>query len=110
VNAFLRRAQEILDIAVTGNGDAGDLAILIDRQGAMRILDPQGWSLAAMCAEFGASAAYRVERRGRSVRVEGWNGADRCLLQREAPGRSGFPPYPGQSGASVPTYALVPCF
>src|SRR3954447_13849402 len=85
VNAFLRRAEEILEIAVAGTGDAGDLAIVIDRQGSMRMLDPGGWSLAAMCVEFGGAAAYRVERRGRTVRVEGWGGGDRCLLQRDMP-------------------------
>ena len=83
VNAFLRRAEEILDIAISGAGDAGDLAILIDRRGAMRMLDPNGWALPAICAEFGADAAYRVERRGCTIRVEGWTPGDRCLLQRE---------------------------
>jgi len=84
VNVFLKRAEEILDIAFSGAGDAGDLAIVIDRQGAMRMLEPTGWSLPAICAEFGAAAAYRVERRGRTVRVEGWGGGDRCLLQRNS--------------------------
>jgi hypothetical protein len=94
VNAFLHRAEEILNVAVAGTGDAGDLAIVIDRQGGMRMLEPAGWSLPAMCAEFGAAAAYRVERRGRTVRVEGWGGGDRCLLQREL-GRTGLPACPG---------------
>jgi len=83
VNAFLHKAEQILDIAVSGGSDAGDLAIVIDRQGVMRMLEPTGWSLPAMCAEFGGAAAYRVERRGRTVRVEGWGGVNRCLLQRE---------------------------
>ena len=48
----------------------------------MRMLDPYGWSLPALCAEFGAAAVYTVERRGRTVRVEGWGGGERCLLQR----------------------------
>jgi hypothetical protein len=82
VRAFLRQAEEILDVAVAGDGNSGDLAIVIDRQGGMRMLDPEGWSLPALCAEFGAFAAYTVERRGRTVRVEGWGGGERCLLQR----------------------------
>ncbi len=82
VKAFLRQAEEILDIAVSGDGDAGDFAILIDRQGGMRMLDPKGWSLPALCTEFGAAAAYTVVRRGQTVRVEGWGGGERCLLQR----------------------------
>jgi hypothetical protein len=81
VKAFLRQAEEILDIAV--EGDSSNLAIVIDRQGGMRMLDPQGWSLPALCAEFGAAAVYTVERRGRTVRVEGWGGGERCLIQRD---------------------------
>ena len=83
VKAFLRQAEEILDIAVSGDEKAANLAILIDRQGGMRMLDPSGWSLPALCAEYGASAAYTVERRGRAVRVEGWGGGERCLIQRD---------------------------
>ncbi len=83
MKAFLRQAEDILDIAVEGDRDGGNLAILIDRQGGMRMLDPQGWSLPALCAEFGAAAAYKVERRARTVRVEGWGGGERCLLQRD---------------------------
>jgi hypothetical protein len=83
VRAFLRQAEEILDIAVAGESDAGDLAILIDRQGGMRMLDPKGWSLPALCTEYGAAAVYSVERRSRTVRVEGWGGGERCLLQRD---------------------------
>ena len=82
VNAFLRQAEDILDVAVEGDSDASDLAIVIDRQGGMRMLDPNGWSLPALCAEFGATAAYTVARRGRTVRVEGWGGGERCLIQR----------------------------
>lgn len=83
MKAFLQKAEEILDIAAAGNGDAGDLAILIDRQGGMRMLDPSGWSLPAMCAEYGGDAAYTVVRRAHTVRVEGWGGGERCLLQRD---------------------------
>ena len=82
MRAFLQQAEYILDVAVEGDRDSSDLAIVIDRQGGMRMLDPQGWSLPALCAEFGAAAAYTVERRGRTVRVEGWGGGERCLIQR----------------------------
>ncbi len=99
MKAFLRQAEEILDIAVSGDGDAGDLAILIDRQGGMRMLDPKGWTLPALCAEFGAAAVYTVVRRGRTVRVEGWSGGERCLLQRDLARPSELPwmrlPHPG---------------
>jgi hypothetical protein len=91
VNAFLRQAEEILDVAMSSDGDAGDIAILIDRQGAMRMLDPKGWTLPALSAEFGAAAVYAVARRGRTVRVEGWSGGERCLLQRNLARPSDLP-------------------
>jgi hypothetical protein len=82
VRAFLQKAEEILEIAVSGDRDAADLAILVDTQGGMRMLDPSGWSLSALCAEFGADAVYSVARRGGTVRVEGFGSGERCLLQR----------------------------
>ena len=93
VTAFLRRAEEILEIAVNGDSDACDLAILIDRQGGMQMLDPKGWSLAALCAEYGVWAAYIVKRSARTVRVEGWCGGERCLLQRELRAGRPFPAF-----------------
>jgi hypothetical protein len=81
VSAFFRRAEEILEIATTGSPDMGDTLMVLDRQGGFRMLSPEGWSLPALAAEFGAEAVYKVEHRGSSVRVEGWNGSERCLLQ-----------------------------
>jgi len=82
VSPFLRQAEEILDTAVIGSED---VAIVIGRQGNVHMLDPRGWSLPAMRIEFGASAVYRVERRGNTVRVDGWDGDRSCRLERTAP-------------------------
>ena len=79
----MQRAEDILDIAVVRDCHTQDVAILIDRQGGMRMLNPDGWSLAALSTEFGAAAVYKVERRGGTVRVEGWDGGQRCLIQRK---------------------------
>ncbi|MGA2117842.1 MAG: hypothetical protein ABSH56_24185 [Bryobacteraceae bacterium] len=84
MSEFFRRAEEILQIATSGNSGAGDTALVLDRQGGLRMLDPAGWSLPAMAAEYGAAAVYRVVRRGNSVRVEGWNGSQRCLLEGQS--------------------------
>jgi hypothetical protein len=81
VSAFFRRAEEILQIATREGGEMGDTLVVLDRQGGFRMLDPTGWSLPALAAEFGAEAVYKVEHRGLSVRVEGWDGSQRCLLQ-----------------------------
>ena len=83
VRGFLQQADDILDVATSGDASMQDVVILMDRQGGMRMLDPTGWSLQALTAEYGASAVYKVERRGSAVRVEGWNGFERCLVQRE---------------------------
>jgi hypothetical protein len=81
VNQFFRRAEEILEIATAGSDALGDTLMVLDRQGGFRMLEPAGWSLPGLAAEFGAEAVYKVEHRGSSVRVEGWNGFERCLLQ-----------------------------
>jgi hypothetical protein len=84
VSTFLRQAEEILEVAAGGAG-AREVAILLGAPGGIRMMDPAGWSLAGLSAEFGATAVYRVERRGETLRVEGLSGSERCLLQREAP-------------------------
>src|ERR1035437_5391952 len=104
VGAFLQRAEDILEIASTGDNGSPDVVIVIDRQGGMRMLDPLGWSLAALSAEYGAAAVYRVERRGSAVRVEGWDGSERCLIQREKTSRKLF----HLPGMGTGAYALMP--
>jgi hypothetical protein len=82
VTGFLQQAEDILGIATSGDSSLQDVVIVMDRQGGMRMLDSTGWSLPALAAEYGANAVYKVERRGATVRVEGWNGFERCLVQR----------------------------
>ena len=87
MSRFLHQAEEILETATAG---AGDVAIVIDRQGGLRMLPPAGWSLPALSLEFGAAAVYKVERRGGRVRVEGWSGEERCLLEKTVAPPPGF--------------------
>jgi hypothetical protein len=82
VNVLLHHAEEILEIAVRGNEE---IAIVIDRQGGVRMFDPAGWALPSLRVEYGAAYVYKVERRAGMLRVEGWDGVQRCLLER--PGR-----------------------
>lgn len=72
---------------MAGGSDSHNAAIVIDRQGGMRMLDPAGWTLPALSAEFGAVSVFRIERRAGAVRVEGLAGSERCLLERRAPSR-----------------------
>jgi hypothetical protein len=71
----------VFDVAVARGPAEEDIAVLIDRLGGIRLLDPTGWSLPGLAAEFGAAAVYRVGRRAGQVILEGWNGRRRCLLQ-----------------------------
>ncbi|HEY7389169.1 MAG TPA: hypothetical protein VH640_11715 [Bryobacteraceae bacterium] len=87
MDAFLRDAEQILETAVAaGNGPAEHL-IAILRTGSIRLLsDVSGWSLPALAAEYGATAVYRVTRRGRLARVEAWSLGRTCVLTRELTG------------------------
>jgi len=87
VTDFLRRAEEILEVAIGAPHDVEqETAIVIDRQGGIRMLDAAGWSLSGLMAEFGAAAVYRMKKSRGSVRVEGWDGMQRCELQRPTAG------------------------
>lgn len=95
MSPFLRQAEEILEVAAAGGNESQAVAIVIDRVGGMRMLEPSGWTLAALSAEFGAVSVFKVERRSGAVRVEGLAGSERCLLERRAPRRPlGFTPAP----------------
>jgi hypothetical protein len=109
VGAFLQKAEEILAVAAAGTDRAGDLVIVVDRQGGIQMLDPTGWSLPALKAHYGAASLFKVERRGQTVRVEGWESGQRCLLQRDLGSRrlSDLPGFPVVT-PSMPFAALLP--
>ena len=108
MRGFLQQAEDILDVAAAGDSSLQDVVIVMDRQGGMRMLDPAGWSLPALAAEYGANAVYKVERRDSAVRVEGWNGFERCLVQRNLSSGRLFS-LPGMGGSSYrPALMLLP--
>jgi hypothetical protein len=106
VSPLLRKAEEILDIAIAAENGVNQSAIVIDRQGGFRMIDPAGWSLSGLAAEYGAAAVYKIDHRSDSVRVEGWDGVDRCLLQR--PRKSGFQRWPGFAMQAILEVAMIP--
>jgi hypothetical protein len=85
VEGLLRNAERILETAVAARDDgAQDCTICITHLGDIRILaEPAGWSLPALAADLGATALYRVERRGSRVSVEGWSPVGTCVLRRD---------------------------
>lgn len=84
MHTLLRRAEDIVEIAVQSGRAAGESVIVLDRQGGMRMLDPAGWTLEGLIGEFGASEVFRLESRGGTVRVEGWSPSERCQVQRKS--------------------------
>lgn len=50
----------------------------------MRMLDPAGWTLAGLTAEFGAAAVFKVSKGLATTSVEGLAGADRCFIERQS--------------------------
>ena len=111
MGGFLQQMEEIMDVAAASNGRADDLAIVVDREGGIRMLDPAGWSVSALQSHFAATALFKVERRGQTVRVEGWEHDQRCLLQRTVRSRQlsdlpGFPVAPATAPACASPYLL----
>jgi hypothetical protein len=84
VTRFLQNAQEILNVATAAAGDDCDLALVLDRQGAIRVVSDPGWQLDSLGDHYGADTVYRVRRSGSRVRIEGANGPDRCVLDAQA--------------------------
>ncbi len=87
-----RTAERILETALEANdGELRNCTMSVGREGAIGVSTEQAdWSLAALAAEMGASAVYRVERRMSQVSVEAWSLGKTCLLRRKLPGP---PPY-----------------
>jgi len=81
VSAFLENAQEIFQAARQGGPEDCELAILVDRDGAIHMLPAAGWDLESLRLDHGAHAAYRVTRSAGAVRVEARSAAEACLLQ-----------------------------
>ena len=86
MNGLVGFAAEILEIATHGEGCL-DSAIVVERQGGLRIVDAGGWSLGGLRAEYGASAVYHIERTSATVRVEGRDGRQRCVIEQSTGGR-----------------------
>jgi hypothetical protein len=84
VSWLAKQTREVLEIAAAaGRESAEDTAILIGREGGMLVKPSAGWSVSGLLTEYGAVAVYKVERRGAMVRVEGGNGIERCVVERE---------------------------
>jgi hypothetical protein len=102
MDAFLRDAEQILETALAAERGPAEHLIAVLRTGSIRILSEAiGWSLPALAAEYGASAVYRVARRGRTVRVDAWSLGRTCMLTRELAALQAVSPSPLALGLPV---------
>jgi len=88
VGAFWTDAGNIFETArqaSQGGSPDCDWAILIDPQGAIRMLPADGWALSSLLAQHDAATAYRVTRESGRVCLEGRRGLQSCLLRSESP-------------------------
>ena len=87
MNRFWEDAANIFETAsaVREGGDS-EIAILIDDQKSLRIVDAAGWGLDALRREYQVSTAYTVKRSANSVVVEAENGSEHCTLKKNLGG------------------------
>jgi hypothetical protein len=84
VDTFLENASRILETASAGEAE---VAILVDSDGALRVVCGSDWPLHSLAAHHGARQSYQVSRRGSTVRVEGREGSRRCVIESSNPAR-----------------------
>jgi hypothetical protein len=97
-------AASILETASAANqSESSDIAILIDRQNGMRIVNAGGWQLDALCREYQATSAYTVKRTSQSVVVEAQDGQNRCVLKKSFGGQ-----WPFSAISGIPQHLIRP--
>ncbi|HVW07895.1 MAG TPA: hypothetical protein VHC90_04905 [Bryobacteraceae bacterium] len=87
MSQLFRRAESILEVASAPGADSGPTAIVLDREGQLRVLNPDGWTRMGLIEEFGAREVYIVKKQGGTVTVEGWSANDRCTVSTQEAGR-----------------------
>ena len=88
MSLFLDNARRIFETASNAPDTPGDMSILIDGEGAIRIVSDSDWPLDSLCRERGAAMAYRVTSRGGNVRLEGRSGLHACVIESPHPART----------------------
>jgi len=86
-----------------GAGSASDLALVLDRSGALRIVMQDGWSPEGLRAHYGARAVYQVTHTPDGVLVEGRGPGLSCSLRA----RSTRPAVHPALQPALPLYTVV---
>ena len=80
VNAFLRNAEEMFDVARATGGEDCDWNIVMAPGGGIHMMPGGDWPVESLRAARGAEAAYRVRRMSGQVRVEAARAGELCVL------------------------------
>ncbi len=93
MSAFLQDAVGIFETALTGcqSAETADMAVLVDANGGLRVVESRDWTLSGLEAHYGARTIYRIDRNAGRVRVEARSGAESCVLESAAPRRTLLP-------------------
>lgn len=75
-----RRADSILEAASVPGASSIGTAIVMDREGGMRMLSSEGWTLNGIIGELGAAEVYMIRYGARVITVEAWSTTDRCTV------------------------------
>ena len=84
VHRFAEQAQNLLDaalIALERGESCQEMTVLIGREGGIQMCADSDWPLDSLMLDRGARTGYRVSPRRGSVRVEGREGLQRCVLE-----------------------------
>ena len=90
VSRFAEQAQSLMETAaaaVASGESCSEMTVLIGMDGHLRLCADSDWPLESLAREYGARTAYRVSGRDGTVRVEGREGGQRCLLESSSPAR-----------------------
>lgn len=80
VNAFLKNAGEIFEVARTVGGEDCDWSIVVERGGGIQITTGGDCRADRLREAWGAEAAYRVRRSGGRVEVKAAREGESCVL------------------------------
>jgi hypothetical protein len=76
-------AVQVFETAVH-SGEAS-LGILLDDQGAIRIVPSDGWRPEALQEHYGARSVFQITRNSSGIRVDARSGPLSCVLRRAEP-------------------------
>jgi hypothetical protein len=86
--------------------DDCNMAILVNRDGGIHMIEGADWELEPMRLHYGASAAYRVNRTAGAVKLEARRANEGCTLVAERPAQD--PIRTARNGlADFPQYLML---